>query len=391
MAMSLMAAVFSAARGQAPTELGRVVYIGDSITQGVGAPSYRWALHKILVDNGVTYEEIGVEQGNRVPEAGVPPGTLYRGRPFLNRHCAMSGERAAELSGRQHSPERLDGTSLPDWLGQTPYIGPRRLPAAPDTAIILAGTNDLLGDLGEELDNPQKLAEAKAALLDDEQGDMSRIAAALRQANPQVRLVVIEVPTWAYFKRNNRSAAFAALADYNEALQSWAAHKGAIFVSVNHLLADAAAPVMSKRREAPGRGLRAFFCEEPNMLLHPSRQGDLLIAGMVARALGLPGRLPQVRSAAAARGAVLQLPAAPPTEEGFILNLTDSPSPARLRIHRYGITWGKDTPLLSADMTRRPIRLTFSYQAADNPLGIPEGFYIWLDDLLIGEALPAQE
>ena len=41
-----------------------MLYIGDSITHGYEAPSYRWALHKIFVDNGIKYDEIGVEVGN---------------------------------------------------------------------------------------------------------------------------------------------------------------------------------------------------------------------------------------------------------------------------------------------------------------------------------------
>ena len=45
-------------------ELGHVLYIGDSITHGYEAPSYRWALHKIFVDNGIKYDEIGIEVGN---------------------------------------------------------------------------------------------------------------------------------------------------------------------------------------------------------------------------------------------------------------------------------------------------------------------------------------
>ena len=39
----------------APANLGNVMFVGDSITHGYGAPSYRWPLHKIFVDNGVQF------------------------------------------------------------------------------------------------------------------------------------------------------------------------------------------------------------------------------------------------------------------------------------------------------------------------------------------------
>lgn len=393
-------------------ELGRVVYIGDSITQGVGAPSYRWALHKILVDNGVAYEELGVEQGNRLPEFGVAPGTLYRGVPFRNLHCAMTGEQAAEISGRLRCPERLDGTGLADWLGQTASLGSRRLPAAPDTAFILVGTNDLLGELGEEMDDLEKLAEGAAALLEDDTGDMSRIAAALRRANPQVRLVVIEVPTWAYFKRNNRPSAFAALAEYNAALRCWAQRHGALFVPLNHVLADPAQSVQTPRGTAPGRGIRSFFCEEPNMLLHPTRQGDLLIAGMVARALGVPGRLAGVvqglgadsaegRETVVAAGerlceetlssaAVVRLPVTEGEEGCFSLSLGDGVRSGRLRVCRGVVIWGDDKTLIPLCSSGAHETLAVAWLDGDAEQGIAAGYYVWLGDMLVGEALPAE-
>lgn len=45
---ALLAAVPSALGAPAGTEMGNVMYVGDSITHGVNSASYRWALHKIL-------------------------------------------------------------------------------------------------------------------------------------------------------------------------------------------------------------------------------------------------------------------------------------------------------------------------------------------------------
>lgn len=398
------------------SSMGRVVYIGDSLTHGVGAASYRWALHKILVDNGVNYEEIGVEQGNRLPAASVAPGTRYRGVPFFNRHCAMTSERAYEISGRKHISQRLDATDIQDWLGlDASYNGSRRLPAAPDMAFILIGTNDMLGDYDGRFHLPENWQKLKEALLDDEGGDMSEIVAALRRANPQVRIVVLPVLTWEYSELNNTPASYRAVADYNRALAAWAARKGLIFVDVNEVLTDVADETLR------GRGVKGFFYEEPGMHLHPSWQGDLLIAGVVAKALGLHGRTAGVaRELLADRAARLgdSVELAPgdaisseqacaavavkasvgdgalngwDKERGLELTLGDGSHAGRLRINESYIIWGDGRVLYSADMHRKAVAeedVYVRWVEGGESQGIAAGYYVWLGDMLIGEALP---
>ena len=49
--LAALAAAFPAATAApAGTELGNVMFVGDSITHGVNSASYRWALHKIFTD-----------------------------------------------------------------------------------------------------------------------------------------------------------------------------------------------------------------------------------------------------------------------------------------------------------------------------------------------------
>ena len=402
--------------------LGRVIFIGDSITHGVGAPSYRWALHKILVDNAVLYEEMGVEQGSCPPDdAGVKAGTTYRGVPFYNLHCAMSGERASELAGRTraparpNAPARLDATCLKDWLGLTPgYNGPRRLPAVPDTAFILAGTNDLLGSFAGRFYEPQNLAALKKALLDAEQGDMSVLVQALRQVNPQVSIIVLTVPTWSYHSVDHPDA-FSALADYNRALIAWAAEKNIIVADVNTVLADVTQwQYPEEQPEVPGRGVSAFFYAEPRMGIHPSVQGDLLMAGVVAHALGLPGRLAQhplvatrakryrqAESLAPGEEQEIAFPAAAvgvqvymhqgwgsrhvwEKERGLALTLGDGQHSGRLRITESAIIWGDGTTLFAARMRDTRDVLVMWMEGE-----VEAGYYVWLGDMLIGEALPS--
>ena len=69
---SVLSSAASAASGTDYT-LGDVMYVGDSITHGVNSASYRWAMHKILVDNGISYDEVGVKSGNY--SGGVSAGT----------------------------------------------------------------------------------------------------------------------------------------------------------------------------------------------------------------------------------------------------------------------------------------------------------------------------
>ena len=393
---------------EAPRDLGHVVFIGDSITHGVGAPSYRWALHKILVDNDVKYREIGVEEGNRLPELGVKPGAVYRGVVFRNLHCAMTSERAYEISGRKHTSQRLGATDLPDWLGlDAAYRGERRLSAAPDTAFILIGTNDMLGDYDGCFEKPENAALLRKALLDDEQGDMSRIVAALRQANPQVRVVVLAVPTWEYSELNQKAESFAALAEYNQALRAWAERKGVIFADVNRVLTDAA------ETQLPGRGARGLFYEEEGMHLHPSPQGDLLVAGVVAQALGIPGRsLGWVSRPSAishkhkrlnaneeaqistepCRRLYVKAQNAPTTKnrsQGLVMSLCDGEHSGALTLSGCGITWGDGRLLYPAAPGKREIELRVAWVPGDAANGVAEGYYVWLGRMLIGEALPS--
>lgn len=82
----LLAAIPSATAAPAGTDLGNVMYVGDSITHGVNGGSYRWALHKIFADNGISYNAEGVKTGNY--SGGVTPGTSYGGQSFNNEHSS---------------------------------------------------------------------------------------------------------------------------------------------------------------------------------------------------------------------------------------------------------------------------------------------------------------
>ncbi len=422
------------------SDLGSVTFIGDSITHGYDSPSYRWALHKILVDNGIEFDVVGVETGNRNEEqGGVKPGALYIGKTFNNRHCAMSSQRAYETSGRDHTKAsgRLDNTDILDWLKlDETYTGPRKIDGdAPDTYFILLGTNDLLSEYGKD-GVAKHIQEAEKALLDRKKGDMSVIVDSIRKANKRARIVVLNIPTWGNNQYNTTAKDYAAVIDgYNKRFAQWAKNKKVILADVNKGIIDVADV------EKPGKGVPSFYGKDG---LHPNVHGDMLIAGCVARALGIAGRsagLPRksteefsvpmgtlVETATEKEGVeagektltvapgkklVAPWPAGSDLTKGFSVALTiavgdgakdgwetdqglevqvgsGAAVSGTLTVTESYLKWGK-TILYSADMSQNKEPLRVVWTPGNPDYGVNRGFYVWLGDMLVGEGLPSDK
>lgn len=416
----------------APANLGNVMFVGDSITHGYGAPSYRWPLHKVFVDNGVQFVAVGVTQGNQNPRFCVVPGTEYAGVPFNNRHSAMSSERAYEIAGRINKSGRLGNSNIHDWLGvDATYSGDFKLDPAtqmPDVMVMMIGTNDTLSDYGNKggIGAGQHMAEVQKNLIGTRKGkswsgdgDMDVIVDTMRKANPKVRILILAIPTWHDVRNNNNKAEdFAVVMDYNEALKHWAAFKNVEFVDVNKGLIDPA------RTDKPGVGEPQFF--NANDKLHPTVQGDLLIAAEVADALGYPGRtvgLERKPSAAFTplplKGKVfkstraVKLPVADATaftgavkcsvgdgkkggwqtEDGLRITLGNGQQTGVLTVTESAIIWGekKDRVLYCSDMSANEDEIRIALVPGNTEEGREPGFYVWLGDRLIGEALPGMD
>ena len=110
---ALLAAFPSAIAAPAGTDLGNVMYVGDSITHGMNSGTYRWALHKIFADNGISYHAEGVKTGNY--SGGVTAGTSYGGQVFNNEHSSQASARAWEISGRKPEAGLTAPTSPTGW------------------------------------------------------------------------------------------------------------------------------------------------------------------------------------------------------------------------------------------------------------------------------------
>lgn len=413
------------------------MYVGDSITHGYAAPSYRWALHKIFVDNDVDYTPVGVEEGNNsyAKSGTLEPNAEYRHKPFRNIHCAMSSERAYEISGRLHNSKRLDETDIFDWLGlDKTYKGNRKIEgAAPDTFFLLIGTNDTLSDYESKGGIAANIKKAQKALLEGKKGDIPVILQAMRKANPKARIVVLPIPTWANLKSNNTAEDYAAITQYNARLAKTL--KKVIFADINQGLVDIAC------EDKPGKGVPNFFNAQDQ--LHPTAHGDLIMAGLVARAMGIPGRtagaerkdgaalalqenelleqasgqesIERTESGFSLKNATKKVAIAWKKEaspdqgftvelqpqvgdgaqngwvkdKGLVVTLGNGSVVGTISFTESYIIWNGKVILYPLDMSSntRPIRI--SWLPGDEAQNVPGGFYIWLGDMLIGEAQPA--
>lgn len=382
----------------------RVMFVGDSITHGVGAGSYRWPLHRLWVDNGMSFEVVGVHVGNH--SRGIVPGTEYGGVAFNNRHSAMCSERAYEIAGRSNTSGRLDNSNIFDWLGlDASYTGKYRIEPStqtPDMFFILIGTNDALGEnaLRGGIGAGDNLERLKRNML-GEGGDMDTIIGAMRRANPKAHIVVLSIPGWhdTIQPDNTAAADFAAVLDFNSEYARWAKSRGVTLVDISSSLRD------YTRADKPGVAVPAFL--QPFDHLHPSPQGDLLIAGAVAQKLGWPGATaglprrevpvrvgtPRLMSREKLReqGAFtccvrLDMPPSRTLCSGKVL-VDICCGSANLQVLDSGVRWGENQ-LLIGRMVDEPETLTIAYTPSPTPTGAAPGYYVWLGERLIGEALP---
>lgn len=385
----------------------RVMFVGDSITHGVGAGSYRWPLHRLWVDNGMSFEVVGVHVGNH--SRGIVPGTEYSGVAFNNRHSAMCSERAYEIAGRSNTSGRLGNSNIFDWLGlDASYTGKYRIEPStqmPDMFFILIGTNDALGEnaLRGGIGAGDNLERLKRNML-GEGGDMDTIIGAMRRANPKAHIVVLSIPGWhdTIQPDNTAAADFAAVLDFNREYARWAKSRGVTFVDISSSLRD------YTRADKPGVAVPAFL--QPFDHLHPSPQGDLLIAGAVAQKLGWPGAtagLPRREVVNKAVHSPLRKAWSKQAESaGFTCRMKlDMPSPkesccgeilaemtcgsGHVQVLDCGIRWGCDKMLCAGQMGNL-VDVTVAYVAEPTLTGATPGYYVWWGDRLIGEALPGQ-
>ncbi len=409
--------------------LGRVMFCGDSITHGVNDQTWRWQLFKILVDNDIEAQIVGPRSGytpGYTRLATSDAGDSYAGVAFPNVHLAQS-------SGRTHNI--ISGSN--SGMTGVNYGGHSTKSAAAsfncDTWCCLMGTNDLLSDRGY---SPQEFAAKMQNLLGGtvscngnkyrwragkEWGNMGRIAADVLKEDSDV-LYVMSVPCWGHHANNNEPERHLTVQQYNALLQEWVrayaeAHdKKLIFVDVNRGMVDATHKVPfswpDSMSNKPGRDG-----------LHPNEQGSMIIANNLARAMGLPGRTACLPRASADswksdsrksgiksgqwvnirqkffsrdKGYSVQLSSLHAGKAHLELTLGDEAGSGRLVITPETINWNdrvlycfsSDSPTGTSLTRKGTLRVVWHPGLEGNR---PQGYYVWLDKQLIGQALPAGE
>lgn len=441
---------FAAASGAeiSPSDLGNVMYVGDSITHGVSSGSYRWALHKIFVDNGISSNNVGVISGNY---GGTFAGSSYGGVAFENVHSSQASARAYEIAGRK-SGGRFSGSNIENWLGLSGTTTTNETYTGEtfdvDTFFLMIGTNDLLSDTNADLVTESGRDAKFTNLLGEDfaTGDMGTIVDAMYKSNADASVTVLSIPCWTTHANSNTEDYHAAVAQYNADLQTWVSNYNAAngtdvkYVDINKGLIDVAATTSFF-------GVASMFKAPNSDGLHPNAQGDLIIAGNIAKALGYAGRTAgQERRAASEFSTHIDnfagtLPENIKTENtnvtadgkldfsnagestlvaswaadadlgngytvdfGFVfgngaadgwdttnnlsVTLGSSSSYGVLEINEAYISWGGGI-LYSDDLSANTDSLRIAYVTGNVAEGVSSGFYVWLGDMLIGEALSA--
>lgn len=442
------------------TTVGRILFMGDSITHGVEEMSWRWGLFKTFVDNGIENEIAGPLTGyNSTPlntdYNGDTASTPYGGQVFENVHYAQA-------SGRTHN--MLTAGSSTNVFGNGTGVNYGGVSSAKvgkeynaDTYIMMMGTNDILSDgantaekmatLTERLlgagsvqngawVNADKLSALVGAAGTDPEnaahtgkwGTMGQIIDNIKMQEGDT-MYVLSIPTWAQGRQNIQVYANY-VPSYNENLKLWTesysdSHTGTVkYVDINRGLVD-------KTLGGTFLGPNDFFRPGAADSLHPNEQGALIIAGNLAQGMGLAGRTAGLHRADSQTAGTTWLSGEAEytinagqsvnlatnafnvmggytvdfsanfgngetggwldkTNNALSISVGDGSNVGTLKLSEGYISWGDNKLLFCQDNSVQGndnIRIAYHTGDADHQVG--QGYYVWLGDMLIGQALTA--
>lgn len=422
-----LAALFAAVPAVAAP--GNIVFLGDSITQGgrylAGpVPSYRYQLFKNFVDNGADFSPMGTTRG---AAGGVDVSALtppYRGKSFENVSESAASARSYQFSG--HAGEKRfrpdPGTAFPPEnrgpvtlkLGlPNPFVedAAARENSFYDGAVLKKYAGDTYASLyGNEKADTLCVLVGINDLFDARETDAEIVAhvrgvvEAFQAHNPAVRVHVFEtLPTGAFngtgtHGKNNRA-------------------------SFNRLLRETAKSWSRGRSRVSCEDVSAGFCAEDGSMVdtargaHPNAQGELVVAGNIARALGvgqrtaglprraaeaLPKKFSRVPSAGRAGPRTLAVrvkTSGTGSADAFLRIVCGNGGNAvgELLVGEKGVYWEDEENLLYGVKPDMAGKNLFAGKGGEwirvvwKPDGETRGgFYVWLGSQLVGEALAGE-
>ena len=257
----LSAALFIvvALRLSAGPDLGRLVIIGDSITQATGDSGayaqngnrgYRWHLSKQLVDAGATFNFVGSLANNYSTDSAYP---TWRGVAFNRCHEGHWGWRAHQVLGSTVGPS--SGNRGVGGIAQ--WTDDARGGYTADTATIMIGINDLAdGQTATQVSN-----------------NVAGIIDVLQADNPNVRIHLLEL-----LHVGSGHVMYPAL---NNTVNDYNTNYLAP-LAVTKTTGSSSVTVVGMNN---GSGFLATDMTYDNV--HPNSRGEVFIAGRIAAALGL--------------------------------------------------------------------------------------------------------
>ena len=428
--LSLLAGMTTQAQAdfQVSTDLGGTLFIGDSITNGhrTSNISWRWWLHRLFVDCGITYGQMGIMRGTSTSldslNSDMNVDVAYGDSIFRNVHAAQSGARSSHVVGKEQG--KFGNTTVNQWLvpgscnvdGITPVDG-----SAVNTVFVMLGTNDTMN--GPNNTKVSWDAAKVNSMAEELRSNFEIILNAVQQANPNAKVIFTEIPTWYKWTEGaNLENHLAGVAEINRQLSEWAGNQGdnVTMLSINTGLIDVASSIK-------GQGLSNMYTETDGTGLHPNDQASLIIAGNVAKALGYAGATAGQRrravsdfesnvlggsasrtlsSGSSVSGTWLNTP-----ENAFTVSFTlsggigdgatggwntssslavsvgNGSRSGTLNINEAYIQWGNSVLYSLDTSTDLKDALRIAYVNGNARLGLASGFYVWLGDQLIGEGL----
>lgn len=440
------------------TSVGRVVFLGDSITHGVQDMSYRWDMFKTFVDNGIENEIAGPLSGYHSQPLnsdfnGDFSTSQYGGETFVNAHYAQSSGRTHNMLTASGSVNALGNSTGVNYGGVSSAKTGKDYNA--DTFVMMMGTNDILSDGAYNDTNMPKVTERllgagsvqngvwvnanqEAALIGalgtdpatstyvGKWGTMGQIIDNMKM-DASDTMYIVSIPTWGE-GRTGLNGAAPYVAEYNVKLEKWvdaynASHTGTVkYVDVNKGLVNVT-------RNGQFLAPDAFFRTTGGDYIHPNEQGALIIAGNLAQGMGIGGRTAGLtRSGVGHEGhnwqsatATINLSAGQSVQaisnaftidggytidfgatfgdgsaNGWLANsnalsvfIGDGTNSGTLNISEGYISWGDKLLYCQDNHLTTNDNLRVAYTQGNTEQNIGSGYYVWLGDKLIGQALTA--